>query len=96
MIANSHHVTALFDVLELEALVKFMIAHRAEVGRPPLSIVAMVTAHHQAFVVRAVLQTKHVADLVRGRLADLEQELLGVAVVVTLASGRLDTDHISQ
>ena len=43
-----------------------------------------------------MLQTKHVADLVRGRLTDLEQELLGVAVVVALASGRLNADHISQ
>jgi len=87
-------------VLEIDALVQLAVADGTELERIAVSLADVIRAHHEALVVNAVHQAKHVTELVSTDLANAHQEgvleVLFDAEALTgelrhVAANRLDT-----
>ena len=74
-----HQFGVPLDVIEVQAHLQFAIADRAKHDRVAVCLLSAVGTHHQALVVSAVAQPKHVADFMRCDFDDSDQ---GVALLL--------------
>lgn len=72
---SCHEFGVPLDVIEVQAHLQFAITDRTKHDRIAICLFSAVGTHHQALVVSAVTQAKHVADFMCSDFDDSDQEI---------------------